>query len=108
MDDARLHDWFAAEQRIARQPEGRQAVLAALTDQLVAELARRVGRPFRFEELVAEYDRGTDWAVAELTERAPGQPWAWAPDLAVDAAFARYARHASDVGGGRRIARREE
>ena len=102
-DDARLHDWFDAERRIKAHPPQRRLILDTLCDEIVAELARRLGRPFVFNELVALYEQGTDWAVAMLTEGAPGEAWAWAPNLAVDAAFARYARFARDIGGGRRI-----
>lgn len=102
-DDARLTDWLEADRRVGREPVKRRQVLDDLADVLVAELRRRVGRPFRLDELVADYEQGTDWAVSMLVEHAPTEPWAWAPNLAVDAAYARYARFARDVGGGRRI-----
>lgn len=106
-DELRLNDWFEADRRVAAQPRPRQVMLDRLADRLAAELARRLGRPFMLAELVREYESGTDWAIAQLHEQAPGEPWAWAPDLAVDAAFARYARFARDVGGGRRIGVRD-
>lgn len=102
-DDARLTDWLDADRRVNREPAKRRQLLDDLADSLVAELRRRVGRPFRLDELVADYERGTDWAVDLLVQGAPDEPWAWAPSLAVDAAYARYARFARDVGGGRRI-----
>ncbi len=102
-DDARLTDWLDAERRVGREPLQRRQVLDDLADLLIAELRRRVGRPFRLDELVQHYEQGTDWAVDVLVQNAPEAPWAWAPGLAVDTAFARYARFARDVGGGRRI-----
>ena len=102
-DNARLSEWLEAERRIARLIPARRDLLDDLTDLLVAELRRNVGRPFVLKELVAFYGRGTDWAVALVTLNAPGEPWAWDPRFAVEAAFSRYARFARDVGGGRRI-----
>jgi hypothetical protein len=102
-DDSRLTDWLEAERRVAREPHARRTLLDDLTDILLAELRRKVGRPFMLDELIAYYERGTDWAVAILTASAPRDPWAWNPSLAVDTAFSRYARFARDVGGGRRI-----
>ena len=104
VDDGRLWDWLEAERRVKREPPARRSLLEDLTDVLVAELRRNVGRPFVLNELYAYYEeRGTDWAVDILTTRAPHDPWAWEPRLAVDASFSRYARFARDVGGGRRI-----
>jgi hypothetical protein len=44
-------------------------------------------------------ERVADLAVAA----APADPWAWDARVAVDAAFARYLREASDYAGGRRL-----
>lgn len=101
VEEHRLIEWREAERRVEREDPVRRRVLLYLTDQLLAELRRRVGQPFVLRELIEEYDRGTDWAVALITDAAPKEPWAWAPSLAVDAAFSRYARFARDVGGGR-------
>ncbi|MDQ8045017.1 MAG: hypothetical protein AAGC46_08200 [Solirubrobacteraceae bacterium] len=102
-DDSRLTDWLEAERRVAREPTPRRVLLDDLVDTLLAELRRKLGRPFMLDELIAFYEGGTAWAVDLLTTSAPKDPWAWAPNLAVDAAFSRYARFARDVGGGRRI-----
>lgn len=102
-DDARLTEWLEADRRVAREPLPRRRLLDDLADAIVAELQRRVGRPFRLDEIVRHYEAGTDWAVAMLVQNAPEEPWAWAPSPAVDAAYGRYARFARDVGGGRRI-----
>jgi hypothetical protein len=102
-DDARLTEWLEAERRVSREPIARRQLLDDLADVLIADLRRHVGRPFRLDELVRHYEQGTDWAVDLLVQHAPEDPWAWAPSLAVDAAYGRYARFARDVGGGRRI-----
>lgn len=100
-EEHRLSEWLEAERRIEREPPARRRILDDLTELLLTELRRRLGRPFVLRELTDEYDRGTSWAVDLITDAAPDHPWAWAPSLAVDAAFSRYARHARDVGGGR-------
>lgn len=100
-EEHRLSEWLEAERRIDRENPTRRRILDDLTELLHTELRRRLGRPFVLRELVEEYDRGTSWAVDLITDAAPDHPWAWAPSLAVDAAFSRYARHARDVGGGR-------
>ena len=100
-EEHRLTEWLEAERRVAREPTPRRRLLDDLTDLLLAELRRRIGRPFVLRELIEEYDRGTSWAVDIITAAAPRDPWAWAPSFAVDAAFSRYARFARDVGGGR-------
>lgn len=101
VEEHRLSEWLEAERRVAQEPPRRQRILDELTELLLTELRRRLGRPFVLRELIDEYDRGTSWAVDLITDAAPEEPWAWAPSLAVDAAFGRYARHARDVGGGR-------
>ena len=99
----RLVAWLDADRQLARQVPARRKVLDRIADQIVADLRRKVGTPYRLDELVAFYERGSDWAVAVAVDVAPREPWAWAPGLVVDAAFGRYARFARDVGGGRRI-----
>ncbi|MEH3054453.1 MAG: hypothetical protein PGN13_10685 [Patulibacter minatonensis] len=101
VEEHRLTEWLEAERRIAREDAVRRRLLERLTDLVASELRRRLGQPFVLRELIDEYERGTSWAVDLLTDAAPREPWAWAPSLAVDAAFSRYARFARDVGGGR-------
>ena len=60
------------------------------------ELRTRLGSSFVLDELADLYARGTDWA-ADLADRRRGRRGA----AVVDAAFARYAREASDYAGGR-------
>lgn len=92
--------WQEGERRLsAAEPQDRQA-LQRVVDALVIELRRRLGGPFTTDELARLYDReGTDWAFALATRVAPGNPAAWDMPVAAGAAFARYAREASDYRG---------
>lgn len=101
-----MREWLDAERRIEREAGRRQQTLDLIVARIVEQLRRSVGRPFQLRELVAHYDAGTSWAVDLATRTAPEEPWAWAPNLAVDAAYGRYARFARDVGGGRLIGSR--
>jgi hypothetical protein len=66
-------------------------------DELVSELRRRLGGPFTTDELARLYaGQGTDWAFEVATRVAPANPAAWDMPTVVGAAFARYAREASD------------
>lgn len=61
------------------------------------ELRRRLGSSFQVGELADLYAKGTDWA-----EDLAARRWAGLDTVvAVDAAFARYSREASDYAGGR-------
>ena len=74
-----------------------------VVDALVTELRHRLGGNFTTAELARLYlEQGTDWCFDLAVRTAPATPAAW--DLATisGAAFARYARMASDYGGGRR------
>jgi hypothetical protein len=71
---------------------------------LVDELRRRLGGPFTVDELAELYQRdGTDWCFSVAMRAAPGDPEAWDISTLSGAAFARYAREASDYTLGRRI-----
>ncbi len=89
--------WREGERRLARaEPKDRPA-LERVTDEIVVELRRRLGGPFTTEELAALYsERGTDWCFDVATRVAPGNPAAWDMTTVAGAAFARYAREASD------------
>ncbi len=96
--------WEDGQRRLAgAQPADRPA-LARVTDEIVAELRRRLGGSFTTEELAALYaEQGTDWCFAIATRVAPASPAAWDLATVVGAAFARYLREASDFAGGSRI-----
>jgi hypothetical protein len=89
--------WQEGERRLASaDPEDRPA-LERVVDELVLELRRRLGGPFTTEELAQLYaTQGTDWAFDIATRVAPGNPTAWDMPVVAGAAFARYAREASD------------
>ncbi len=73
-------------------------------DELVIELRRRLGGPFSVQELARLYgDPGIDWCFDVATRIAPDHPAAWDLTTIAGAAFARYAREASDYRFGRRV-----
>jgi hypothetical protein len=87
-----LFQWREGERRVREAPEREDAVAAVL-----AELRKRLGGAFLVDELAEHYASGTDWAVDVARAGGAG---ADASDV-VDAAFGRYAREASNYGGGR-------
>jgi hypothetical protein len=89
--------WQDGERRLARaQPPDEQA-LERVADELVNELRRRLGGPFTTDELARLYaTEGTDWCFAIATRVAPANPAAWDMPTVAGAAFARYAREATD------------
>jgi hypothetical protein len=92
-----LFQWREGEQRVREAGEREQRQLERVTDALVDELRRRLGSSFLLGELVALYAEGTDWAVDLAQRYTVGTDVSYV----VDAAFARYAREASDFAGGR-------
>jgi len=76
-------------------PARQERVIRHVVDEIVAELERRMGQVYTLAELVAVYDESATWCrdIAQLTT-----PHVWAHDLSIvqDAAFARFARNASD------------
>ena len=61
------------------------------------ELRRRVGRTFSTRDLAAAYSGAEEW-FGELAPRVvPKHPELWDPAMALDAAFALYARGARDA-----------
>ena len=69
-----------------------------LVEAVLAELRRRVGQTFTLTELARAYDGAEDWVRDVVLEAAPPQARAGIRDVALvqDAAFAHYARGASD------------
>ena len=76
-------------------PPRQERVIRRVVDEIVAELERRLGQVYSLAELVRVYDESTAWCrdIAPLTTEH-----VWAHDLSIvqDAAFARFARNASD------------
>jgi hypothetical protein len=89
--------WQDGERRLRAAEPGDRPVLDRVVAELVADLRRRLGGPFTTDELAGLYGReGTDWAFAIATRVAPANPAAWDMPTVAGAAFARYAREASD------------
>jgi hypothetical protein len=89
--------WHEGERRLAQVDPADRPALERVVDELVDELRRRLGGQFTTDELARLYAAlGTDWAFAIATRIAPGNPLAWDMPVVAGAAFARYAREASD------------
>jgi hypothetical protein len=92
-----LFQWREGERRLAQErPERERTRLEAAVSEVVGELRRRLGSSFQVDELADLYGAGTDWAAELAARRAAGVE---SPHV-VDAAFARYAREASNYAGG--------
>ena len=93
--------WEDGVRRIAESEPAQRRLLERVRDDIVVELRRRVGGTFTTTELAQYYLReGTDWCFEIAYTSAPGSPQAWDTGTVAGAAFARYARQASDYGGG--------
>jgi hypothetical protein len=89
--------WQEGEGRLAAADPSDRPALERVVDELVSELRRRLGGPFTTDELARlSAGQGTDWAFEVATRVAPANPAAWDMPTVVGAAFARYAREASD------------
>ena len=89
--------WLDGARRLARAEPQDQPTLERVSDAIVDELRRRLGGPFTTQELADLYTtEGTDWIFEIATRAAPGNPAAWEIPTVGGAAFARYAREASD------------
>jgi hypothetical protein len=100
--------WLDGQQRIEAADTADRHALERVRDQIVYELRRRLGGPFTTSDLAALYnEQGTDWCFDVARQAAPRNPAAWDVPVVAGAAFARYAREASDYGGGRRIEERD-
>jgi hypothetical protein len=92
-----LYQWRDGNRRLAQVSEPARADLDRAADVVVEELRKRLGSTFLLEELADLYAHGTDWATELAGRHAAGTDAA----AVVDAAFARYAREASNFAGGR-------
>jgi hypothetical protein len=102
--DTAMDQWQAGLRRLADAPPEQKAMLERVTARIHDELRRRLGGPFKTEELVELYDRdGTGWCTDVAVQVAPEQQYAWDERIVGDAAFGRYVREASDFAGGRRL-----
>jgi hypothetical protein len=92
-----LYQWRDGDQRLAQHNEPARADLDRAADVVIEQLRKRLGSSFLVEELADLYAQGTDWATELAGRNAAGTDAA----AVVDAAFARYAREASNFAGGR-------
>lgn len=89
--------WQDGARRLARAEPPDQLAQERVVDAIVDELRRRLGGPFTTAELAQLYTtEGTDWTFEIAARVAPGNPSAWEIPTVAGAAFARYAREASD------------
>jgi hypothetical protein len=89
--------WLDGERRLAQAGPDDRPALERATGEIVNELRRRIGGQFTTDELAALYgSQGTDWAFGIATSVAPSTPAAWDMPTVAGAAFARYAREATD------------
>jgi hypothetical protein len=95
--DNALYQWREAERRLADTPEPARADLEHAVAAVVDELRKRLGSSFVLDELADMYGEGTDWATELADRRGAGTDAV----IVADAAFARYAREASNFAGGR-------
>ena len=91
-----LFQWRDGDRRLAGTSEPARADLDRAADVVIEELRKRLGSTFLVEELADLYHQGTDWATELAARNAAGTDAA----AVVDAAFARYAREASNFAGG--------
>jgi hypothetical protein len=93
-----LFQWEEGEARIRLADAGEARELDRAAELVLGELRRRLGGAFTLDELAGFYGEGTDWASDLVLQRFTGTE----STAAVNAAFLRYARWASDYSGGRR------
>jgi hypothetical protein len=102
--DNALFQWREGERRVADTPEPAKADLERAVAEVVDELRKRLGSSFVLDELADLYGEGTDWATELAVRHGAGTDAA----TVADAAFARYAREASNYAGGRARERHEK
>jgi hypothetical protein len=95
-----LFQWEEGDSRVRSAPEGERARLERAVSVVLEELRRRLGSSFTVDELASFYASGVDWAADLAYRESPRADASWV----VDAAFGRYAREATNYGGGRRHA----
>jgi hypothetical protein len=92
---------FSWDEGLARLSEPEPGSLARARRRIVTavhrELRRRVGSTFTTIDLVRVYDGASSWYLDLAARTVPREPDAWDPAVTMDAAFALYARRASDA-----------
>lgn len=94
------HQWDEGRRRLEAEGEGtaRSRHLLLLVDAVVAELRKRVGQSYTLADLARAYEGSEDWVRDVVVRATPPRSRAGVRDasLVQDAAFADYARGASD------------
>lgn len=94
------HQWDEGRRRLEAEGEGtaRSRHLLLLVDAVVAELRKRVGQSYTLADLARAYEGSEDWVRDVVVQATPPRSRAGVRDasLVQDAAFADYARGASD------------
>ena len=72
-----IYQWDEGRRRLREAPTVRRPALERVTDQIVAELRRRLGGRFTTGELADLYEQGTDWCLDLAVATAPEDPHAW-------------------------------
>jgi hypothetical protein len=98
--DGARHQWEDGRRRLgaAGEDTARSRHLQRLVDAVADELRMRVGVTFTLAELTRAYEGSEDWVRDVIVRETPPRPRAGIRDTALvqDAAFAAYARGASD------------
>ncbi len=93
---------FSWEEGLARMSQSAPGGVARARLRIVTvvhrELRRRVGSTFATRDLVRVYDEASSWYLDLAARTAPREPDSWDPAVTLDAAFAIYARRATDAG----------
>lgn len=92
---------FAWDEGLARLSAPEPPAVARARRRIIAEvhreLRRRVGSTFMTIDLVRAYDAAPSWYLDLAATVAPRESDAWDPAVTMDAAFALYARQATDA-----------
>jgi hypothetical protein len=91
-----MFQWEEGERRLRDSHDPVRRQLFGAEARVYEELRRRLGGRFTLGELANFYGEGTDWAEDVADRAGAGTDGS----TVVDAAFARYARFASDYAGG--------
>ena len=96
--------WQDGARRLRDLDPGERQAAERVVEAIVGELHRRLGGAFSVQELAdLAIEQGTDWCFDVAVRAAPLTPEAWDLTTVAGAAFARYARQASDYATGRRL-----
>jgi hypothetical protein len=96
--------WQDGLRRLAATPPEARGPSERVVEAILDDLHRRLGGTFLVQELADLYLRaGTDWCLDVAVRVAPDTPEAWDLTTVAGAAFARYAREATDYTTGRRL-----